>query len=182
MKGVDLRLTDVSKGDLILDCGCGYPPLDILIHSKNAEYLVGLDMSKEKITKNKRFISVKIDFVLADITLLPFRNSLFSKVLCYSTIDHVEDEGKAVEEMSRVLARKGSLVLTFPNILFRPYSLLGKIMQRLGVWIFVYEKYFHPYRIEEMLRKMGLRVVRFDSQYPNKSIIGWRFGFLAVKE
>jgi SAM-dependent methyltransferase len=48
----------------------------------------------------------------ADVTSLPFVDNSFDRVLCVSTIEHVEHDRKGMEEMMRVLKPKGRLIVT----------------------------------------------------------------------
>lgn len=53
-----------------------------------------------------------IDFVQGDARDMPFRDSLFPRVVCASVIEHIEDPEKVVKEMWRVLAPGGRLLVS----------------------------------------------------------------------
>jgi SAM-dependent methyltransferase len=46
---------------------------------------------------------------------LPFADDAFDVVHCYSTLEHVQDAGRAVAQMLRVLRRNGALYLHMPH-------------------------------------------------------------------
>lgn len=57
----------------------------------------------------------KGSFVVADVTHLPFKRGVFAHAVCSEVLEHVEDDGAALRELSRVLQRKGGLIVTFPH-------------------------------------------------------------------
>ena len=55
---------------------------------------------------------------MADVRALPFRSGAFDGILSTSTLDHLPDKASVVAsvgELARVLAARGSLVLTLDN-------------------------------------------------------------------
>lgn len=60
----------------------------------------------------------------ADVTHLLYSDELFDKVLCISTIEHVIDDKKGIQEMMRVLKPGGKLLLTteFNELQGKEYS------------------------------------------------------------
>ena len=66
-----------------------------------------------------KYISADIDpdrgaDVMADISSLPFRDNVADIVVCTEVLEHIPYTHKALEEMSRILKRKGYLVITVP--------------------------------------------------------------------
>jgi len=53
--------------------------------------------------------------VLADLTALPFRDGTFSAAIHIVTIEHLKEPGRALEEMARVLASGGRLLIAAPH-------------------------------------------------------------------
>ena len=52
--------------------------------------------------------------VLADITALPFEDAGFDLVLCSHVLEHVDDDGRAMREMCRVLRPGGAALIQSP--------------------------------------------------------------------
>ncbi len=50
-----------------------------------------------------------------DLTDLHFADASFDLVYCYHVLEHVDDPGKALAEMKRVMKRTGILFIGFPN-------------------------------------------------------------------
>lgn len=77
---------------------------------------VGADISKNYIVKAKQKICPKkpnIDFVLCDVTMLPFRKNTFDVILCSEVLEHVTDCNKALAELDNIA--KNCLILSFPG-------------------------------------------------------------------
>jgi len=66
---------------------------------------VGLDVSLAFLKRTTR----KLNLVLADGRMPPFRDGSFDFVHCYHVLEHINDYGRCVEEMSRVLTNRGAL-------------------------------------------------------------------------
>jgi ubiquinone/menaquinone biosynthesis C-methylase UbiE len=52
--------------------------------------------------------------VVAHTTALPFKADVFTFILCSEVLEHLEDDGAAVQELARVLSSNGRAVITVP--------------------------------------------------------------------
>jgi ubiquinone/menaquinone biosynthesis C-methylase UbiE len=52
--------------------------------------------------------------VVAHTTALPFKADVFTFILCSEVLEHLEDDGAAVQELARVLTNNGRAVITVP--------------------------------------------------------------------
>lgn len=86
------------------------------------------------------FHSKRINYVFGDLRDVPFKDSLFDLIVCQSTIEHVGMDNKiygysdgrnsndspeylkVIDELVRVLASKGKLLLTFPFGKYKNYD------------------------------------------------------------
>lgn len=59
--------------------------------------------------------SVPFLFVQSDIQALPFRTDAFEVVTCIQVFEHVRHPTMALADLARVLADRGTLILTTPN-------------------------------------------------------------------
>lgn len=101
-----------GKNNRILDAGCGSGIYSLTLVQKGFEvYSVDIDKSKlEFLRKNSNQLNISE----GDLTHLKFKNESFDYVLCSDVIEHITDDKKAVNELSRVLKSKGILALTVP--------------------------------------------------------------------
>lgn len=112
----------------ILDCGAGgeRPPLHLFyLHGFKTH---GIDISEEQVAKANAFCKEKgidLDIRKGDMRSLPFEDNVVSFVYSYDTIFHMrkKDVALAMEEMKRVLKKKG---LIFVNFVSTEHSTFGK--------------------------------------------------------
>jgi SAM-dependent methyltransferase len=128
--GTDERLIEipwalarVRPGDRLLDVGTANaePAYVAALLGRAAAEIVGVDLAEAEVPG--------IRTVVADVRELPFDDGAFDLVLCVSTLEHVGRDNRvygggaeadpggiaaALEELRRVLARQGRLVVTVP--------------------------------------------------------------------
>jgi len=130
---------DPSKGDKVLDIGCGRAVDDVKIAAKGGKP-VGLEPSRTMLSHCKNCISENE----ADIALvqgigenLPFKDNSFDWVMCKGALDHFPDPYQTIKEISRILKPNGKAVVSIAN-----FESLG---HRLGRNSHYVTKYF-PWR------------------------------------
>jgi SAM-dependent methyltransferase len=92
----------------LLDAGCGNDELSVNIDVMGAER-IGIDISLANIRSSKR-VSKAADYVLADLTKLPFKDNSFNGVICINVIEHIEDKALASSELARATKKGGFFV------------------------------------------------------------------------
>jgi len=98
------------KDNQILDIGCGTGALMKEIASEGT--VTGVDFSADAVhfCKQRGLENV----VQGSVTSLPFPNDIFDIVLALDILEHVEDDGQAVQEISRVLKPGGVAIIFVP--------------------------------------------------------------------
>ncbi|HUV42530.1 MAG TPA: methyltransferase domain-containing protein [Patescibacteria group bacterium] len=167
---VVMELLNPSKGELILDVGCGNAR-DIELFSIKGAKCVGIDISEGMIkaakAKAKKENLKNVEFIAGDATKLPFKANTFNKVSCSETIEHMPDWRKAIREMRRVLKKNGLFVITTPNKISMyglTRNIFGVVRKSLGFFgVKVGKK--HPYdvwktqgEVVSVLKKSGFEV------------------------
>ena len=109
-----------------LTVGCGRGA-DVTV--LKAKMIVALDLSWVAVRFARDEYPIA-SYVQADSTLLPFSSGTFDVVLCSEVIEHVLEPDRLVDELARVLAPNGLLLLSTPNWI----SLFG-LARKLGEWI-----------------------------------------------
>lgn len=109
-----VREFQIKKGYWILDVGTGtgilLPHLTKLIGADGRVF--ALDFSSEMLFKAKsKFPSERIDFVNSDVGKIPLGDEIFDRVICFASFPHFEDKPEALQEMSRVLKKKGKIFI-----------------------------------------------------------------------
>ena len=107
-----LEALHLGAEDRLLDVGCGTGAACRSAASVTAS-VVGIDLSPEMVRQAREFASglANVHFEIADSEHLPFDDGAFTAVVCSNSFHHYPDPGRAVGEMTRVLAPGGRLVL-----------------------------------------------------------------------
>jgi len=107
-----LEALRLGAEDRLLDVGCGTGAACRSAASVTAS-VVGIDLSPEMVRQAREFASglANVHFEIADSEHLPFDDGAFTAVVCSNSFHHYPDPGRAVGEMTRVLAPGGRLVL-----------------------------------------------------------------------
>jgi ubiquinone/menaquinone biosynthesis C-methylase UbiE len=107
-----LSLLDIPRGGHVLDVGCGYGGLSLILAQARPDLQVtGVDQeahavdSATKIAGESGLVNVK--FEQGDGHQLRFANDQFEAVMCQTVLTHVRDAQAVVHEMARVLKPGG---------------------------------------------------------------------------
>jgi 2-polyprenyl-3-methyl-5-hydroxy-6-metoxy-1,4-benzoquinol methylase len=99
----------------ILDFGCGSGILAGKLQNIGYQ-TVGVDMSKKAINYGKTQGVKNLSFF--DGNCLEFQNKSFDFVLALDVLEHIENEKPILTEFVRVLADKGTVIITVPAFMF----------------------------------------------------------------
>ena len=180
---IDLIRRCLQPG-LILDGGCGRGRI-LYGLVNDVDKVIGLDFSRVGIVRaNRDFKLHRLDrfgFVVGDMEKLPFRDGVFSTVLCVGTLEYALPSmvQYVFSESSRVLKEGGMFCFNFWNATC-PYRLFWKLLSklfgrtrslrrsvRLSFWSF--------WEIHEALRKTGLNPNSVNAYF---LIVPWIVNFI----
>ncbi|HEX4433734.1 MAG TPA: class I SAM-dependent methyltransferase [Acidimicrobiales bacterium] len=105
---------ELCKGRKVLDAGCGVGWGTELLLGAGADSASGVDLSPDAI-ENARARVPGADFREGNLAQLPFEDDVFDLVVCFEAIEHVEQQEKVFDELVRVLAPGGILMVSSPN-------------------------------------------------------------------
>ena len=117
---VDYRLGKLEahgpiEGDW-LDCGCAEGYYSVALTERGARTVVGVDVIAARVEAAKSLPHPpSVTFELAGAGSLPFDDCTFDAALVNEVLEHVEDEGKSLRDIARVLRPGGRLALFSPN-------------------------------------------------------------------
>lgn len=101
------------KDKSVLDVGCGDGVLSYLMSQRGLK-ASGVDSSREAIEFAKQKTQNGIDFRVGDVYSLPWGDDSFDIVVSSDVIEHLDDVGKYISEIKRVLKKGGICVLSTP--------------------------------------------------------------------
>lgn len=105
----------IAAGKRVLDAGCGLGYGIEILSSAGAAEVIGLDLNAEAVEEARRRINGAGPIQQGDIQGLDFGDDSFDLVVCFETIEHVEEAPAALAEFHRVLRPGGVLLLSSPN-------------------------------------------------------------------
>jgi SAM-dependent methyltransferase len=103
------------SGLRVLDAGCGNGYGSLLLLEAGATTVTGIDIAQEAIEAARKRAVSGVQFVLGDISDLPFEDDSFDVAVCFEAIEHVHDQPRTLDELHRVLVPAGLLIISSPN-------------------------------------------------------------------
>lgn len=104
----------------VLDIGCGTGIyMKEVLERRHA--VVGLDITEEMLSKAKEmlkdYMPGRAVVVCGDVENMDFVDNSFDVILCIGVLQYLQDDNKAIAEISRVLKSGGIAIVTLPNVL-----------------------------------------------------------------
>lgn len=167
---IDEFLSLLTKGETILDAGCG-SGIDANYMSCKGFHVIGVDFSKEMI-KIAKSTYPTIEFRLGDFNNLDFANSTFDGItLLYSVIHLPKKDIKSIlEKFYKILKKKGIIYLalqsgkseeTYIDALYHPD-------EKMFLNVFSYEE------IKEILQNIGFSIEKKYEREPKDGELNYR--------
>jgi 2-polyprenyl-3-methyl-5-hydroxy-6-metoxy-1,4-benzoquinol methylase len=109
---------NLVKGKRVLDLACGEGYGSYLLKEAGADYVIGVDVSQETISKaNLLFASDMVKFKVADAESLNdlFHENEFDVVISIETIEHLSDPIAFLKSIKRFTKPNGVIIMSCPN-------------------------------------------------------------------
>lgn len=159
-------MQSLLKTDLFDEaCSDGLYPF---LQTKSAQ-ITGIDLSSQIVQAAKRR-HPKLDATLADARHLPFANQQFETIVSNSTLDHFQSREELVlslQELHRVLATKGQLILTLDNLANPIIAVRNALpftwLHRLGILPYYVGVSCTPKQLRQLLEQIGFEVVAMEA-------------------
>ena len=164
----------VRPGDRVLDACCGTGDLAIAC-ARLGGRVIGVDFSEAMLERARRKAPA-LEWVAGDLLALPFADGSFHGATVGFGVRNVEDLGRALGELRRVLrpgARLGILEITRPRGLLAPFyrvwfdavvPLLGKLLPGGSAYTYLpasVRRFPGPDELKDMVAAAGFRDVRY---------------------
>lgn len=149
---VKAQLSRLTPGMRLLDAGAGeqqYRPLCEHLKYVSQDFAQYKPESDPTGLQMQKWNYPQLDLV-CDITSIPEADNSFDAILCTEVLEHIPDPVKAIYELSRLLRKDGTLLLTAPFCSlthFAPYH---------------FSTGFSRYFYEHHLREAGLKITEID--------------------
>ena len=104
-----------AKGRTVLDAGCGTGYGSQLLAAGGAREVVGVDIARSVLDVVAPKMPTSVRLQVGDVRSLDFEDNSFGLVVCFEVIEHLEDPFVVLDELVRVLAPEGLLLVSSPN-------------------------------------------------------------------
>jgi ubiquinone/menaquinone biosynthesis C-methylase UbiE len=105
----------VLKNRKVLDIGCGNGKDVKLFESLHASDVYGIDASKFMVNEAKKIVAKPKNIHLASMENTSFKNNFFDVIIGRFSFHYLKKFNKAYRELSRILKKKGLLILVVPH-------------------------------------------------------------------
>lgn len=139
----------------ILEAGCGSGGVCSRLERHGTT--IGLDFSRAAIIQARKYCRSS-QFIVADVTHLPFKKDVFNIVISLGVVEHFRHTSEMVKtftETRYVLLENGFFFCTVPNILVPTRNMLTALLthNRLGL----YHKLYTARYLQNTLNKVGFK-------------------------
>lgn len=116
VEAVSLIIGRPVRGLRVLNLGCGTGGFNVAAERAGAETW-GIDANRQaiRICQLRRELGAGGRYAVTRAEELPFQDDAFDLVYCLSTLEHVRDVERSIEEMVRVTRPGGAVMLYAPN-------------------------------------------------------------------
>ena len=161
-------LYTAGKPRRVLDAGCGKGRYAALIKQQHPDADVhAVDVSAEML----RHVPAGIQTQIASIQALPYSDAHFDFVFCVEALEHAPNPTAAIQEMTRVLAPGGRLLI------------IDKNSERLGrLQIESWERWFDVKALSKVMQACQLDVSAEFISYDNQAADGLFVAWLGAKK
>lgn len=170
------RAAGPLSGKRILDCGCGSGEYVHALSDLGGE-VWGIEYSREKVASSRQLAGPFAERVcVGDIQHMGFEDGRFDVALVNEVLEHVPDDHRGLEEVYRILAPGGMLIVFSPNRLY-PFETHGVYRRgsrrriphyapfvpylplRLGRALFEYwARNYWPWELRAMVERCGFAI------------------------
>lgn len=166
---------DVKSNERVLDLGCGNGRF--FDRLRNTDY-TGIDNSEKLIEIAKKNYK-EADFKVSSALDLPFKEEEFDRIYSIAVLHHLPQKyhSRFLEEIKRVLKKKGVLILTVWNLSERKKKAdVKKISEKeiLIPWHGVKDHYFYIFKLKDLeelfkdfkvIDKGEIKIKKFSNYY-----------------
>ena len=151
-----------APGKRVLDVACGEGYGSALL-ARTASAVTGVDIASDAVERARsNYALANLAFECASCERLPFPDASFDLAVSFETIEHIEAQAAFLDELARVLAPDGVLVLSSPN--------RAEYSDARG--------FHNPFHVKELYREELAKLV--EERFPFVAWYGQRATFFSV--
>jgi len=104
-----------AHGRMVLDAGCGTGYGSRLLAHAGARQVIGVDIAGSVLEAVAGQMPDSVHLQAGDVSKLDFEDDSFDLIVCFEVIEHMDDPSAVLDELARVLAPGGLLLVSSPN-------------------------------------------------------------------
>ena len=104
-----------AKDRVVLDAGCGTGYGTRLLAEGGAREVVGIDLAESVLEAVAPTMPESVRLQPGDLRKLEVPDNTFDLIVCFEVIEHFDDPSTVLDELARVLAPEGCLLISSPN-------------------------------------------------------------------
>ena len=166
------RLVGDWRGKAVLDLGCGGGFMAEAMAAKGAR-VTGLDPAREALAAARRHAEAQglaIDYREGQGEALPFADGAFDIVASCDALEHVDDLGRVLDEVARVLKPDGLFLFDTinrnPVASFVAVTMAERVLRMLPRGTHDPDLFIRPEDLKRSLERRGFEVGRFQGLGP----------------
>ena len=148
-----------SKNPKILDAGCGDGVITKYLAQVPGARVVGVDYNSLRLRRAKKILP-NVEFKVGNLRRLSFKDGSFDVVVAHHVLEHIKNDTAILRELSRVVKRKGIIIIGVPNERSVIANIRDHVIQRN---ILANTDHVNFYDLDSLSRKIegvrGLKVV-----------------------
>ncbi len=139
----------------ILDIGCGSSKI---IQSLPAAVALDINLRKLRYLKSSNPLLIR-----GDLNYLPFKDNIFSTIICSEVIEHIPKTEKIFLELVRVLKEDGELIIGTPDYSTLTWRFIEWWYYKIFPLGYVEQHISHYTRVEldDLFKKFGFKIIDY---------------------
>jgi SAM-dependent methyltransferase len=105
----------IAAGKKVLDAGCGTAYGSAILGAAGAKSVIGVDIAESVLESVRGQMPENVELATADLSNLEFGDDEFDLIVCFEVIEHFHDPQPVLDNLARVLASDGVLLVSSPN-------------------------------------------------------------------
>jgi 2-polyprenyl-3-methyl-5-hydroxy-6-metoxy-1,4-benzoquinol methylase len=105
----------LARGKRVLDAGCGTAYGSAMLGRGGAESVIGVDIAESVLQSVRPEMPENVELIVGDLSDLDLEDGRFDLIVCFEVIEHFHDPQPVLDNLARVLASDGVLLVSSPN-------------------------------------------------------------------
>ncbi|HOE67518.1 MAG TPA: methyltransferase domain-containing protein [Candidatus Hydrogenedentes bacterium] len=149
----------------LLDCGCGAGDFGALMKRSGVQEVIGVELVPRACELAKKVLDDAICGNIEEMEF-PFEDGYFDCITFGDVLEHLADPAAVLKKAARVLAPKGVIITSIPNVRF--FQVVANLVhgrwqyESAGILDRTHLRFFTAVEMVELVRQAGLEIVQLS--------------------